>query len=304
MMNYLIGTGGWAYFNIPGKYSLKAYSELFNFVEVNGTFYEYPSTKRAEQWRRTVPDHFTFSVKCNQQLTHVFGLKPVAEAYRAFDQMKTCCRILKAPFLVLETPSQYSFDENAVKEAEEFFSTINIGDIHLIWELRSSPTEQVSALMRNFNIVQSVDLSREIPSLQSNIVYSRLFGKGKYNAYQFTDDELVEIDQRILASQTRTAVTSFHGLRMNTDAARLKHYKETGSFFAVTSHTGTDSAKEVLSEDAKFPISKTSLIEDQGWKIIDVTAEKRAHLSDYLSEIPDRTYNSVDDVVKELKVQE
>ncbi len=304
MTNYLIGTGGWAHFNIPGKSSLKGYSEFFNFVEVNHTFYEYPPTSRVEQWRRTVPDDFTFSVKCNQQLTHVIGLRPIAEAYRAFDQTLTYCKILKAPFLVLETPARYEFNEEAGKEAKEFFSTINIGDVHLIWEFRSPPREQVRALMRDFNIVQSVDLSREIPNPRSDVIYSRLFGKGEYNAYQFTDDELVEIDQRILASQARTVVTSFHGLRMNTDAARFKRYKETGSFFQVTSHTGTDSAKEVLSEDAKFPTSKSALIEDQGWKVIDVTTEKRAHLSDYLSEIPDRTYNNVDDVVKELKVQE
>ena len=39
---YLVGTGGWAYFTVPNKQSLKAYSEIFNFVEVNYTFYEYP----------------------------------------------------------------------------------------------------------------------------------------------------------------------------------------------------------------------------------------------------------------------
>jgi uncharacterized protein YecE (DUF72 family) len=63
LTDYLIGTGGWAYFNVPGKPSLKAYSEVFNFVEVNYTFYEYPDTLMAEQWRRTVPDDFTFSVR-------------------------------------------------------------------------------------------------------------------------------------------------------------------------------------------------------------------------------------------------
>jgi uncharacterized protein YecE (DUF72 family) len=63
LTDYLIGTGGWAYFNVPGKPSLKAYSEVFNFVEVNYTFYEYPDTLMVEQWRRTVPDDFTFSVR-------------------------------------------------------------------------------------------------------------------------------------------------------------------------------------------------------------------------------------------------
>ena len=77
MVEYLVGTGGWAYFNVPGKQPLKAYSEVFNFVEVNYTFYEYPDVRRVERWRRAVPEDFTFSVRCNQDLTHTIGLKPV-----------------------------------------------------------------------------------------------------------------------------------------------------------------------------------------------------------------------------------
>jgi uncharacterized protein YecE (DUF72 family) len=303
-MQYFIGTGGWAYFNVSNEPSLKAYSESFNFVEVNYTFYKYPRTSMVEQWRKTVPKDFTFSVRCNQDLTHRIGLKPVAEAYQVFDQMTTYCRILEAPFLVLETPPTYVLDGTSVKEASEFLSTVNTRDIRLVWELRSSPSEEAYKLMRDFRIVPSVDLSRETLNIQSDVVYTRLFGKGKHNVYQFTDDELVDIDHKILKSQTRTAVTSFHGLRMNTDAARFKHYKETGTFFAVTSFTGTDSARQVLSEDARFPASKAALIEDQGWKVIDVTAEKRAHLSECLDKIPDRTYNSLDEVIRELEAQE
>ena len=103
MPDFLVGTGGWAYFKVPNKPSLKAYSEVFNFVEVNYTFYEYPSTRMVERWRKTVPKDFTFSVRCHQDLTHKIGLKPVDEAYQVFGQMVTYCRILDSPFLVLET---------------------------------------------------------------------------------------------------------------------------------------------------------------------------------------------------------
>jgi uncharacterized protein YecE (DUF72 family) len=302
-MEYLIGTGGWAYFNVSGKPSLKAYSELFNFVEVNYTFYQYPHTSRVEQWRRTVPRDFMFSVRCNQDLTHRTGLKPVAEAYQVFDQMTTYCRILEAPFMVLETPPQYILDEAAIKQASEFLSSVNTRNIRLVWEVRSPPSDQVYNLMRDFDIVQSVDLSKDEPNVQSEVIYARLFGKGKHNIYQFTDDELVEIDQKILKSQARTVLMSFHGLRMNTDAARFKHYKKTSTFFPATSFTGSESAKQVLIEDAKFPTSKAALIEDQGWKVIDVTTEKRAHLSECLAKIPDRTYNNLDEVIRELEAQ-
>ena len=105
MTEYLIGTGGWAYFKVPNKPSLKAYSEVFNFVEVNYTFYEYPDMRMVEQWRRIVPENFTFAVRCHQDLTHRIGLKPVDEAYYVLSRMVAYCGILDAPFLVLETPA-------------------------------------------------------------------------------------------------------------------------------------------------------------------------------------------------------
>jgi uncharacterized protein YecE (DUF72 family) len=43
---YLVGTGGWAYFNVSGKSNLKAYSEVFNFAEV----------KELEPWIPKVKD--------------------------------------------------------------------------------------------------------------------------------------------------------------------------------------------------------------------------------------------------------
>ena len=53
-MQFLVGTGGWSYFNAGDKLPLRAYSEVFDFVEVNYTFYEYPDLRQVEGWRRIV----------------------------------------------------------------------------------------------------------------------------------------------------------------------------------------------------------------------------------------------------------
>ena len=297
---YLVGTGGWAYFNVPNK--LKSYSQIFNFTEVNYTFYEYPETGRVEAWRRTVPKDFVFSVRCHQDLTHRIGLKPVEEAYRVFDQMVSYCRILDAPFLVLETPASYVLDEERLKEAREFFSTIGQKGVRVVWEVRSPITTELTRLMQDLSIVHCVDLSREKPSFNSDVVYARLFGKGKHNIYQFTDEELVEINNRAAESKPKIAAMSYHGLRMNTDAIRFNQYKSTGTFPPVTSFTGADSARQVMSEDAQFPSSKAKLVEHQGWKVIDLRPDKRVHLSELLSKIPDKKYSDLDEVIKTLRV--
>jgi uncharacterized protein YecE (DUF72 family) len=301
LTDYLIGTGGWAYFNVPGKSPLKAYSEVFNFVEVNYTFYEYPDTRMVERWRRRVPADFTFSVRCHQDLTHRIGLKPVDEAYYVLSRMVTYCGILDAPFLVLETPARYVMNQDAVDRARDFLSSANLRGVYLVWEVRAPVTSAVVDLMRDFNMIQCVDLSREKPSVGSDIIYSRLFGKGKHNIWQFTDDELLAVDQEIESINPRIAALSYHGTRMNTDAARYMQYKKSRTFIPVTEYTGVDSARAVLSEDAQFPMSKSELIGNQGWKVIDLTVDERVHLSELLSKVSDRSYGSVDEVVDALE---
>ena len=301
MPDFLVGTGGWAYFKVPNKPSLKAYSEVFNFVEVNYTLYEYPNTRLVDGWRKAVPKDFTFSVRCHQDLTHKIGLKPVDEAYQIFGQMITYCRLLDSPFLVLETPASYILDNCSLGAAKDFFASVSLKGLRLVWEIRAPVTNQAIDLMKDFNIVHCVDLSKDKPPQWADVAYTRLFGKGKHNIWQFTDEELKEIDKNASESKAKIVALSYHGARMIKDALRFKQFKLTGNFPPVTPFTGLDSARAVLSEDAVFPSSKQTLISDQGWKVFDATAEKRQHLSELLSKLPQKTYGSIDEVISELE---
>ncbi len=304
LAKYLVGTGGWAYFKVPNKPSLKAYSEIFNFVEVNYTFYEYPDLRTVEQWRRTVPKDFTFAVRCHQDLTHRIGLKPVDEAYAVLAKMIIYCEILKAPFLVLETPASYVINEEALKDAKTLFSSVNFKGVRLVWEMRAPVTTQAINLMQELNIVNAVDLFKQSPGYASDTIYSRLFGKGQKNLYQFIDEELVDIDRKVLegmANGTKKVALSYHGARMHMDAARFLMYKKTGRFMPVTSFTGADSVRAVLSEDVHFPASKSTLVSSQGWKVVDLTQDKRVHLAEILSKLPDKNYDNVDEVTQALE---
>ena len=301
MPDFLVGTGGWAYFNDQNKPSLKAYSEVFNFVEVNYTFYEYPNVRLVEGWRKTVPTSFIFSIRCHQDLTHKIGLKPTDEAYQVLGQMITYCKILDSPFLVLETPATYVLDDQCVKIAKDFLGSATLSGVRLVWEIRAPITQQVINLIADFNIIHCVDISKTKPTQWSDTGYSRLFGKGKHNVYQFTDEELREIDKNASESKAKVVAMSYHGARMNTDAIRFAQFKKTGKFLPITAYTGLDSAEAVLSEDAVFPSTKQSLISDQGWKVVDLTAEKRVHLSDLLLKIPEKTYVSLNEVLSALE---
>ena len=194
-----------------------------------------------------------------------------------------------------------SLTKAAFNSAKDFFASVNLHGVRLVWEIRAPITEQAVDLMRDLKIIHCVDISKEKPLDWSDVGYTRLFGKGKHNIYQFTDEELQEIDKNASETKAKVVALSYHGTRMNTDALRFKAYKLTGNFLPVTAYTGVDSARAVLSEDAVFPATKQSLIIDQGWKVVDLTAEKRVHLSELLSKIPEKTYSTLDEVIGSIK---
>lgn len=157
-------------------------------------------------------------------------------------------------------------------------------------------------IMQDRNMIHCVDLSKgEEPAYESDILYSRLFGKGEHNIYQPTDGELVEIDRRASESRSQKVVMSFHFVRMYKDAVRLKTYKQTGRFPMVTRSTGVASLEEVLREDAQFPATKRQLIDRQGWKLFDMTESKRIHAAEVLQKLPEGTYNSPSEVINQLE---
>ena len=305
MTKFLIGTGGWAYFQVPGQDSLRAYSKAFDFVEVNSTFYAKPSQKEVESWRKRVPKDFEFTVRCNKNLTHKLKLEPLDESYGVLSEMVAICKTLDSSILHLQTPPRLKFAESKIQSVRNFFQSANLKGLRIAWEVRLTKTQPLPTnlikLMQDLNIIHCVDLSKEEPAYESDILYTRLFGKGRHNIYQFSDEELQDVDKKATKTEYKKVIVSFHGLRMYKDAARFKVYKQTGIFPPVTKSVGLNSLKEVLSEDTKFPITKKQLIQKQGWKVIDLSPTKRIHASQILQTLPEQTYQNVEDILKTLE---
>jgi len=79
--NIYIGTSGWSYptgegtwrgyFYPPGeKRELAYYSQFFNTVEINSSFYRPPRPEFVANWARQVPEGFLFTAKLWQKFTH------------------------------------------------------------------------------------------------------------------------------------------------------------------------------------------------------------------------------------------
>ena len=88
-----VGTSGYAYKEWKGSFYpedlaadefLTFYSTRFASVEINNSFYRFPSDKVLEQWASQTPKGFLFAVKANQRITHRSRLKNVAEVTASF----------------------------------------------------------------------------------------------------------------------------------------------------------------------------------------------------------------------------
>jgi len=305
-MEYLIGTGGWAYFQIPGIKSLEAYSRIYNFVEVNSTFYEIPSTNQIEKWRKIVPEDFQFTVRAHRSITHQYKLQRTKENLKRLEEMKKICGILQAEILLLQTPASLGITKDLIENFGDLLSSIELDKVRIALEIRgtkvSTYPRELLKNMQEYNIINSVDLLKgELPAYKSDILYSRLFGKGEKNIYQPTDQELKEIDIRAKTGKFKKVVLSFHSQRMYRDAGRFKIYKRTGKFPSVTNTTGLSSLRDILVEGNIFPATKEQLIKQHGWKLFDYTEEKRVRTIEFLQKLPSREFQNVNQVIKLLR---
>ncbi len=293
----LVGAGGWGYF----AGGLESYARAFRFVEVNAGFYRPIPEPFARRWRSRVPVDFTFAVKAFRGVSHSDGLRATAAARAAFAHDVRIAKILRAPFLILETPPSLSLEAPQVAGLRDL-AGLATGGPRIGLEARahrSGPLPRVAQqAMEELGVLDVVDLSQSAPRVADDTVYSRLFGPGPHNVYEFDDEELRAIDR---AGQDAVQVAlTFHGVRMYKDAARFVTFKRTGSFPAATSNRGVASLDEVLRPDATFPATREALLRDHGWKVVDADDGARVHASRFLGRLPDRTFRTLEEVLDTL----
>lgn len=92
-MKYYLGSSGWSYDEWKGrfypedlekKYWLSYYSQIFNFVEIESTFYKIPSKLTAHTWKIETPDDFKLTVKFPKIITHSIRLSDLRQNIQKF----------------------------------------------------------------------------------------------------------------------------------------------------------------------------------------------------------------------------
>ena len=295
-----VGTGGWAYFDVPGRDALTAYARIFPFVEVNATFYEHPDPRTVAAWRRRVPPSFRFAVRAHRDVTHRLRLRATPGARTSFARTAAIAARLDAVAIVLETPETV---RPIPTDLQDLLSTAKL-PCPVALEARAFRGRPVparlAAVMEANDVADVTDFSRQAPRTESSIAYGRMFGLGERNRWEFTDEELASVRSNAEKGDRARVVYAFHGVRMYKDAGRFLTYVRTGAFPRATLQVGLASLESILAADAAFPATRTELLRDHGFRVVDMRTDRRIHAHELLDRLPAGRFGSARAVVSAL----
>src|SRR5207245_7438247 len=238
-------------------------------------------------WKRIVPTGFELSVRCNRKVVDQYCRNKLVNDEKRemfLESVQRTCKILEATVLTVLLRDS---GVRTVSGLERFFSDFHSKATRVAVEVRgSAPTRELLEILQRNDAIHCVDISRdEEPMVESGILYTRLFGKGEENIYEFDDHELKQIAEKACNRRFGKSILAFKGVRRYRDAARLKTFLATGKFQKLSNYKGLDALEQILKEDATFPMTKSELLNSQGWKLFDLTSDHRTRAEDLLKKL-------------------
>jgi uncharacterized protein YecE (DUF72 family) len=237
-----IGTSGWSYpkgegtwngfFYPPGKVNeLEFYSQFFNAVELNSSFYRPPNPGFVYNWVKKTPKGFLFAVKLWQKFTHPKMFKEstgedAVIAQSDVDLFKKCLEPLakagKLGALLAQFPPSFKNDAYGQQRLEAIAKAF--AEFKIAVELRHrswSDDPQTADLLRENHMawVQideprfTTSVAAELP-VTSDVAYFRFHGRNvkdwwtgngetRYR-YHYNEREIEELAERVKAAAGKT----------------------------------------------------------------------------------------------------
>ena len=234
--NIHIGCSGWVYKHwrgifypegLPQKRWFERYSEEFDTVEINASFYRVPLESTFEGWRNKAPPGFRYAVKVNRFITHMKKLLDCEEQLDRFIALARPLAEALGPLLYQLPPSLHK----DLPCLEAFLRRLP-ADLEQVVEFRhrSWYDEEVLALLDRYGIgFVCHDLRGLIsPRWASGLTaYVRFHGSGGRYSGRYSDEALLRWTDWIVAqsSQGRSVWCYFnndiHGHALE-DARTLK----------------------------------------------------------------------------------
>lgn len=184
---------------------LQYYSQYFNSVEVDSTFYGTPRINVVKRWKAITPDDFKFCLKTPNEITHQAGLVGVhAEFYNFLKTVHLLGEKLGA--VLLQFPPSFRIDKMHV--LEEFLSAVPT-DVRIAVEVRdqswytardANGDPQLAGLLDRYGICWAATDFPGLPGdikITSDSIYIRWIGQ--HGTYKNHDRDRVDRSSRLSA---------------------------------------------------------------------------------------------------------
>jgi len=219
MLKLFFGTSGWSYKEWVGPFyederrMFSYYVQFFNTVEINSTFYRYPSRSTIYGLNRVSPPGFIFSAKLPKLITHKKKLNPKEnikrDLMRFLELLEPLSASDKLGCILVQLPPKFKYDSD-VERLEGFLGIIP-DDYEFAIEFRNSSwmREETWRMLREHNVAYCVVDEPSLPPevhVTANFAYFRWHGRSRrpwYN-YHYSEEELKEWVPKINEAGKRT----------------------------------------------------------------------------------------------------
>lgn len=221
MGEVLLGTSGWSYKEWEGpfypkgeKKKLTFYSKLFKTVEIDSTFYAYPTAGMVLGATKSTPHDFSFSAKLPKLITHEKSLdleKGVKEdLFRFLHLLKPLLDDGKLGPLLVQLPPSFAY-RGGYRRLEAFLGALP-GDLSFAVEFRNRSwlgKGDALDLLRSHNVASTTVDEPLLPpdtTTTADFAFLRWHGRGErpwYN-YRYRQDELEGWKEKVEAIAAKT----------------------------------------------------------------------------------------------------
>ncbi|AWR95280.1 DUF72 domain-containing protein [Acidianus brierleyi] len=205
-----VGTSGWVYdWNEKGNLDWYVKNSGLNAVELNMSFYRFPFKNQVKSWKKY---SIKWSVKVNRYITHVKRMKDMESWERFYELMED----LHPDFYLFQLPPNFKYSDENLKRVKEFSSILKD---RMAVEFREN--EWYDKLPKLDCTIVSIDspIGTYIVNTSGKI-YLRMHGREDWYNYEYRENELLEIAERIKDKNPNDVYVFFNNDHYMLDNAR------------------------------------------------------------------------------------